>query len=263
MASERETLPARLGLLEAVRRILVPLARAAIRQGITPEVFVSAAREAVTPGATEAGGNAPAAGAIDYELALRLAGRWLSEAPYSNRGRPRPLRRRGPGSFEELATRVGADHQQLLEQLRAVGALRVDTRDRVVLVDAAYLPAAGQLEKLDILGRDGGEFIETIMYNVSANLGSARLQRKASYDNIGSRALPSLRRHLRALAVEALSQANRTLAAVDRDRVPKAPGGRRTRVSFGIYVAEEALVRRARPRTEATPVTRGAGRSKR
>jgi Family of unknown function (DUF6502) len=247
----------RIGLLEAVRRILQPLARAAARQGIPRGAFIAAATDSWTPAARRSSlpnERLSAKRPLDYALALRLVGRWLSHQPYSTAGHPRPLARSGRGSFEELAGLVGAESEPMLHSLRAVGAVRINRAGRIVLVDEAYIPARGLSEKLEILGRDAAEFVSTILHNLEARH-EARLQRKASYDNIGERAVSGLRPELRKLAMQSLRDANRALARVDRDRNRKAPGGRRTRVSFGIYVSEERVsektTRRRRPKPRA------------
>jgi hypothetical protein len=258
MRSKSGSALARIGLLEAVRRILTPLAGAAAREGIGAAAFVAAASEAMAATAR----SPRLAPSVDYEIGLRLAGHWLSDRRYSTRGRPRVLPLRGRGSFAELAACVSADPTVMLTRLAEVGAVRV-ARGRVALTEIGYVPIRGLSEKLDILGRDAAEFVETVIHNLSTNPAGSRFQRKASYDNIGAIALPALRRRLRNLAMRALLEGNSALAGVDRDRNLKAPGGRRTRVSFGIYLAEENLTtkpRRAQDRPRAARRTKGTRR---
>jgi hypothetical protein len=112
---------------------------------------------------------------------------------------------------------------------------------RVVLEADAYVPSRGTTEKLDILGRDGAEFIRVMLHNVSVPSGRGFLQRKTSYDNIGSASVPRLMRVLRKQGNDALLAADALLAKVDRDRTPSARGGRRTRVSFGVYCFNERV----------------------
>ena len=247
----------RLLLLEATRRILGPLACAARGAGIPPALFVSAARDAVAGSRSAKSG---VVAGVDYNLALCLVGRWLSDSPYARGGKPQPLPRQGSGSFNELARRAGADPVLIFQALRAIDAIRVDRSGRVVLREFGYVPTTGLAEKFDILGRDAAEFIETILHNISAPPGQTRLQRKATYDNIGSEALPALRTRLRMLATQALMKANGDLARVDRDRNRQAPGGTRTRVSFGVYLAEQRLaVAKGRRQKKSGPTRRAKG----
>jgi hypothetical protein len=238
MVHRSNSVAVRAGILEAVRRILAPLARAGAQEGLSKRALLAAAKEALVP----ATGREKTVGVrVDFSLALRLTGRWISERPYAVAGRPRVLPLHGSGSFDELARQVGVDPAITLATLREVGAVRAVRGQRVALNERGYLPTLGLAEKLDILGRDAAEFAETILHNLHAVPGNTRLQRKASYDNIGERALRNLRRRLKALAKKTLEVANRELASVDRDRNPGAPRGRRTRVSFGIYLAEAGV----------------------
>jgi hypothetical protein len=174
---------------------------------------------------------------LSYRSATRLVSRWQLSPEFSENGRPRTLPLYGEGSFATLAAMVGADPKSLLSRLRRVGAVRVASGS-VSLRENAYIPAAGRLEKIDILGRDAAEFLQTMIHNVSAPAGKTMLQRRASYDNIGSAALKELRAVLRTGGQAAVEGANRELAARDRDRNPRAPRGRRTRVSFAVYCYE-------------------------
>jgi hypothetical protein len=111
----------------------------------------------------------------------------------------------------------------------------------MILRGDAYVPARGATEQLDILGRDGAEFIRTMLHNVKAPSGRSLLQRKASYDNIGGASVPRLLAALRKQGIDALRAADGLLQKVDRDRTSAAPGGRRTRVSFGVYCFTEPV----------------------
>lgn len=177
---------------------------------------------------------------LSYRDATRVISRWQLEPKFLENGKPRALPLCGEDSFATLAAMVGADPRSLLAELRRVGAVRV-VGGRVSLRENAYVPVSGRLEKIDIVGRDGAEFLKAMLHNVSARPGKTMLQRRASYDNIGGAALGDLRAVLRAGAQNAVEAANRELATRDRDRNPAAPRGRRTRVSFGVYVFEEPV----------------------
>lgn len=72
------------------------------------------------------------------------------------------------------------------------------------------------------------------------------MQRFARYDNIGSGGIPRVSRALEKTALGALERANRLLAKVDRDRNPRAPKGRKTRVTFGVYCFVDPPPRRGK-----------------
>jgi hypothetical protein len=198
-----------------------------------------------------AGAEARLCPAVSYAAATRLVSRWLSRAEFYRGGKPRILPLHGPGSFATLAAMSGVDPATALPALESAGVVRV-AKGHVALCKDAYVPSDGEIEMLDILGRDGAEFLRTIIHNTQVPPARAMFQRKTSYDNIGSAAMKDLRVVLRKEAMRAILTADRTLAANDRDRNTSAPGGKRMRVSFGVYVAEEPVkTQRRSPSTSA------------
>jgi hypothetical protein len=188
---------------------------------------------------------------FSYAAGTRLVGRWRSDPAFSEDGIPRPLALTGPGSFTALARSANVDAAIARQTLRRLGLIRVKAGQVTLLTDA-YVPARGTAEKLDILARDGAEFLQTMLHNVSSKPTRALLQRKTSYDNIGGARVPALLSTLRQRGTEALLAADALLAAADRDRTPSAAGGRRMRVSFGVYCACEPVVSRTAARRKRT-----------
>lgn len=229
---------------EAAASIFEPIAEALLEQGFGPAQIVAILKEVVArarrvrqskkvPATTQ---TLP----FSYAAGTRLISRWMSQEPYAEHGQPQPLPLRGANSFVSLAELCGCDPAIARRALVRLGLIRV-SKGQVTLATDAYVPSRGVLEKLDIMGRDGAEFLRALIHNVTAAPARVRLQRKASYDNIGSAALPELEASLRTQGIEALLAADKRLAAVDRDRNPSAPGGSRTRVSFGVYLFAESV----------------------
>jgi len=259
---------------DAAREAVAPLARALLEHGLRYADLVRIIGEAAVQAALDAGDlpdgelakrtGVPLrsirrlrAGAetgvhplLSYAAATRLVNRWLTKKEFSRRGKPRILPLHGPGSFATLASMSGVDPATALPSLANAGVVRV-ARGCAALCRDAYVPSGGGIEMLDIVGRDGAEFLRTMIHNVQAPRSRALFQRKTSYDNIGSAAMKALRAVLRNEAMRAIWAADRVLAANDRDRNPSAPRGKRTRVSFGIYVAEQPVHTRSRPRRNA------------
>jgi hypothetical protein len=230
----------------AVQALLAPVARYARTQGIGPDRFARIVARA-------ARGDLPKLEPeLPYEVAVRLVGRWSSDRNFLSRGKPKPLPLEGPRSFASLvrAARAGSvdrAHHGLVQ----AGLVTADRQGRLRLRQRVYVPSGGKHEKIDILGRAAAEFLRVLTHNLSSPVDESLLQRVASYDNIGRSSLMMLRRALRQEGLRALERANALLAGRDRDRNPRAPGGRRTRVSFGVYVLEEPVadkVRRGRAR---------------
>lgn len=225
----------------AVESVVAPLVRALRLQGMaSAEIVALLGDVARRAGGDSEGHEAAAARPLSYAAGARLIGRWRSDPMFSDGGIPRPLPFKGPRSFEALAQAAKVSPAETRAALQRLGLIRI-TAGRAVLRTDAYVPARGVTEKLDILGRDGAEFIRTMLHNVKAPAGRALLQRKTSYDNIGGDEVPRILTALRQHGTAALMSADAILAKVDRDRNPSARGGRRTRVSFGVYCFSEPV----------------------
>ena len=113
-----------------------------------------------------------------------------------------------------------------------------------------------------MLADDPPELIETMLHNVLGDTEEPRLQQKLAYDNIGSDGLRQLRTALRREAERFLKRANARLLRHDRDRAPRAPGGKRTSAGIGIYYFE-APHETELPRASAEPAVRRRMRKRR
>ncbi|GIW39448.1 MAG: hypothetical protein KatS3mg076_0025 [Candidatus Binatia bacterium] len=182
---------------------------------------------------------------LEKHFATRLLGRWTSDPRFlTPDGQPRVLpfeSETSEPSFSELVRTVGGDipPRAVLDELVRVGAAEVSPTREVTLLTRRYVPSAGTLEKIDMLGEDGAEFLSTINHNIFSPPDEAFFQQKIVYDNIGSRGVPTLRRELRRMADAFLARVDRLMASYDRDRNPEAPGGERYRVVLGAHYFQE------------------------
>lgn len=218
----------------ALQALLEPVSAYARAKGIGPQ------RLAAMLAAAAKGRAAAAPPALPFEVGLRLVGRWASDPLYSSRGKPRPLPMRGPRSFAGLvrSARAGSAEKAraaLIDQ----GLVRERRDGSLVLLRTSYVPQKSPAAKMHVVGRAAAEFLRVVLHNADAPAERAFLQRVASYDNIGSSSLMTLRTALRREGVRALERANALLAARDRDRRPSSSSGKRTRVSFGVYLLDE------------------------
>lgn len=262
-------------LIGAARSILRPLVRQLIAHGVpfpafsrlAKEVYIEVAtrhfalpfkkqtdsRVALVTGITRkeigqvrrAPRRVAAAERHEHALPVRAVGRWTSEPAYLGAdGRPRSLPYETEGgrpSFSDLVAELGGDvsPRAVLDELVRVGAAAVSPHGDVRLRHRAYVPARDVEAKLAMLGRDAAELIGALAHNVDHPDEEAFLQRKVFYDNVGSRALPEVRRLVRERGEEFALALNRLLADFDRDRNPNAPGGDRMRAVVGVYYFEE------------------------
>ena len=184
--------------------------------------------------------------ALDPNVATRLIDRWTTDARYlTDTGAPRQLsleskRARGP-SFTQLVKEVGGDipPRALLDELIRVNCVELQATRTVRLLKRSYIPAGDSPERLEMMGEDISEFATVIAHNLESPPHDTFLQQKVVYDNIGEQGLAQLRAELRRLGEAFLRRVNKIVAASDRDRNPKAPGGDRKRVVMGVYYSQD------------------------
>lgn len=187
------------------------------------------------PDDTEMGGR--------YHRAARVIGGWVRDERFNDgSGNPAPLPVEGEGvTFSGLVKEYSGDvpHRAILDELLRVGAVERTADDKVRLLARAYIPVAGDDEKLEILGTDTACLIETIDHNLQAEPGKTFFQRKAMYDNLPDAAVEELREDLAMRAETFLETADRRMAERDRDVNPKSAGTGRRTAGIGIFWFED------------------------
>jgi hypothetical protein len=259
----------------AVLRLLRPLVRILLRNGIPYGAFADLAKRVYVDVATSDHGipgrkpsisrtsiitglsrkevqrvlglSLPSdAGAIaQYNRAARVLSGWARDPAYvDDNGNPRPLPLDdAEPSFTSLVRQFSGDMptRAILDELLRVGAVTHDADGYIHLLTRAYVPSSGEAEKLGILGTDVRELIATIDHNLTSNPSEARLQRKVSYDNLPIDALPSLRELAVGHGQALLEYLDRWMSQHDRDTNPSISGTGRVRASIGMYYFEEEI----------------------
>ena len=178
-----------------------------------------------------------------YHRAARVISGWLRDGRYGDgTGNPAALPVEGEGAdFSGLVKEYSGDvpHRAILDELLRVGAADRTEDGKVRLLARAYIPVAGDEEKLEILGADVSFLIGTIDHNLRAEPGKTFFQRKTMYDNLPDEAVEELRSDLAARAERFLEQADRRLSECDRDVHPETPGTGRRRAGIGIFWFED------------------------
>jgi hypothetical protein len=185
---------------------------------------------------------------VQDNLISRVIGRWMAGPPYATaEGVPLCLpyesERPRSASFARLVRDLSVDipvRSILDEMLRADTVVLLPNGD-VELRQQVHIPADDAPAKLAYLASDPGELFSTIMHNIE-HPDAPRFQRKVVYDNVGSEALAEIHVGTRRIGEELIRRTNALFAAHDRDRNPRAAGGRRMRVVLGTYYFEEETV---------------------
>ncbi|HEX6017752.1 MAG TPA: DUF6502 family protein [Burkholderiaceae bacterium] len=175
-----------------------------------------------------------------HNRATRVLTAWARDPRYRGAdAKPRQLEAEGKASFADLVRRHSGDMPAaaVMDELLRVGAIRRTARGQLALVQRAYVPAQGQLEKLAMLGTDVTDLIETIDHNVEHGAEDARFQRKVLYRDMPVAVLPAFRKVSAARAQALLEQLDAWLAR--RAAAPDAGSAPRARVGLGIFAIEQ------------------------
>lgn len=257
-------------LHSALARILRPLARLLLRNGVSfgefsellKQAYVEAAFEdfadarrkptdskaAVLTGLTrkevkrlresasgQAGKPVPES---RINRASRVVSGWVRDIDFQDSdGEPAVLDFEGGKSFAELVKRYSGDMtpRAVLDELIRVGV--VEHSDGLILRKKAYVPAGDSAEMLQILGEDLGDLIATVDHNLTIPPEKTPLyQRTLSYDNIPPEVIERWRAHAAEKSQELLETLDRWLAPYDRDVKGKTANENELRVRTGVGV---------------------------
>ena len=178
-----------------------------------------------------------------YNRAARVISGWHRDEHYiDDLGRPIVIPVTGKGAtFEKLVKRFSGDMptRAVLDELTRLGALKLESTNRVRLVQDAFMPTADDAIKFHILGTDVGLLISTIDHNIDPDKKPLFFQRKVYYDNLPEEVLADLRRMSGLSSQKLLDNMDRYLAINDRDVNPEIKGTGRNVAGIGIYYFEK------------------------
>ncbi|MDH5360797.1 MAG: DUF6502 family protein [Gammaproteobacteria bacterium] len=176
-----------------------------------------------------------------YNRAARVISGWLSDAQFQQESQPKPLPFDGDEpSFTQLVKQYSGDipARAIFDELLRVGAVTVLEGNHICLNTRAYIPQTGEAEKLNILGSDVSDLVATIDHNLIAK-DKPRFQRKVAYDNLPVEALPMLQQMCEEKGQHLLEELNEWLSTQDRDSNPSVTGSGQKRAGVAVYYFEE------------------------
>lgn len=254
-------------LHQTVLKLLRPLVRVLINHGVSQDTFAELSRQAyVKEGfahmesrgkrATvsgvaaltglsrkevkrlkEADADALGAEAQRRNKAIRVISGWVNDPDFQATAEPAKLAFEGSeASFAELVKRYSGDVTPvaMLSLLQDSGNVRVDN-GHVILEKKAFIPMATPLDRLNILGTDAGELIETIGHNMMAAPEGRLFQRKVSNELVHKSTLSEFRELSNRRSQELLEEYDAWLSnheVQDQDKSDAAY------VAIGIYYVE-------------------------
>jgi len=185
--------------------------------------------------------------AKQYHRASRIVSGWTQDPGFCDAaGAPLHLSieasDEGGQSFDGLVKKFSGDMpvRAVLDELLRVGTVARLPDGRIQLVTRAYVPRGDDAAKMAILGDDVARLVRTIDHNL-CHPEDPRFQRKVAYDNLPQEAMPVFRAMAAKKGQALLEEMDRWLAKHDRDRNPGSPGTGRMSAGLGIYHFEEDL----------------------
>src|SRR5512135_2320806 len=136
-------------------------------------------------------------GALDrINRAARVVSGWVVDRRFSDEsGQPADLPFEGGSvSFLQLVKSYSGDApaRAVLDELMRVGVVERTADGKLHLLERSYIPKAGDIEKIAMLGSDPSDLFSTIDHNI-CHPEAPFFQRKVNYDNLPSEALPELK----------------------------------------------------------------------
>ncbi|KRW80649.1 DUF6502 family protein [Marinobacter sp. P4B1] len=267
-------------LHKALFRILRPLARLLLRNGVpfgefselVKRAYVEAAledfsdgrrkptdsRAAVMTGLTRkevkrqreilAGQNPARESRSNANRASRVVSGWVHDPAYqADDKQPAMLDFEGAGSFTELVRKYSGDMtpRAVLDELMRVGVAVVEPDSgRLQLKQRAYVPAGDSEDMLQIFGEDVSDLVATIDHNlISRSAGKPPLfQRTLTYDNIPADVIERWRKLSAERSQALLEQLDDWLGPHDRQGSgSQGEGANKVRTGVGIFYFEEPI----------------------
>jgi DnaJ-domain-containing protein 1 len=180
-----------------------------------------------------------------FHRAARVINAWVEDAAFHNkRGQPAALPFEGEHkSFMTLVKRSSGDitARTILDELVHNETVTFLKDGRIRLMTQAYIPKGSDLDKIRILGTDVSDQINTINHNLTCAEDQRWYQRKVCYDNVPLEMVTKLREKSSQKAQAALISINRDLAKGDRDNNPRLTGEGKYRVGISIYYFQEKI----------------------
>ena len=274
-ADQPRSLPQAL-LLKAVRRLLRPLVRLLMRNGITFPLLADQLRTLYVDVATsdiltypktrtdsrislatgvhrkeirrlrEQAADSDAEPQV-VTIASQIIARWAGSAPFLDAsGNPRPLPRIADptdptsASFESLIASVTTDirPRAVLDDWTSQGIVTLDAAGLVRLNTAAFLPKIGGEEQLFFFARNLHDHVAASAANIAATDTAPFLDRTLHYDGLTPDAARQLEAFARDAAMKALLEANQLALRLvaEEGNATDTPSAPMRRVNFGVYV---------------------------
>lgn len=261
-------------LVQAVQRLLRPLARLLLAFGVNYPAFANMAKGVFVEAAV---GDFPAGGRaitdsqvsiltgvhrrevkrlreemrqqrpppVAVSLGGQVVAKWCADPRCVDaQRRPLPLPRLaskgGDASFEKLVEGVSKDirSRAVLDEWLRLGVAKVDDEDRVHLLESAFIPVQGFDEKAFYFGKGIHDHLAAAGHNL-LGLRPPCLDRMAYYDGLTPESEAQLREYARELAMGMLQDINAKALALQSQDSQRDDARRRVTLGTYFYAAED------------------------
>lgn len=178
-------------------------------------------------------------------LGTKIVARWLGDPAYLDpTGAPRPLPRTphkgGAESFAALVEKVSKNvrPRSVLDELVRLGVVEIDAEDRVHLVTRGFVPGKELDAKAFYFGEALHDHLAAAVDNLSGNK-PAWLERSVYYDDLSPAAVRQLTEKSERLSMQVLQEINRDGMALESSDPP--PLAQRMRMRLGVYFYAEPV----------------------
>ena len=260
-------MPNRERVLAAIGRILRPIVRILIRNGVPSDALTQLVRKTYVDVAADEfrldgkrqtvsrisvitglhrkevarlrDVNAVDVGAagVARNRAASVLTAWLRDPDFTDRkGDPLDLVFAGTNSFSELVRRYSGDMKPraMADELLASGAIE-HVAGRLRLSARGFVPGTDVDDLIAMLGTDTAQFIDTIDHNLRN--ADKRYQRKVEYENVPAEHAAQFRTLSARLAQQLLEELDRWLASRSSD--PAQPGQSTMTLGLGVFQIEK------------------------
>lgn len=255
------------GLFErAVRRILRPLVRALIAQGVTAPALYRIVKQTYVEVAVDDLGDAATDSRVNImtgvhrrdvkefrardqnesgetqrkvSILLTVVGRWMSDPDYLDNDVPRALPRfaQEGANFESLVQSVSRDirPRTVLDELTRQGIAAVEN-DHVSLLTEGLVGSADTDQKLHFFAQNLGDHMQAGVENLLSE-DPQHLERAVFYNHLDAASVDAVEEEARRVSLDSLRHIN-TLAA-GKQATDKAKASATHRFRFGIFFYKE------------------------
>jgi hypothetical protein len=180
-----------------------------------------------------------------YHRAARVVYGWVHDPDYQDQnGNCMQLSfDQGEFCFTNLVKKYSGDMtpRAILDELLQAGIVQKHTSDKketLELLERAFIPSRSELEKLAILGTDAYGLINTIDHNIYKDA-PPRFQRKVFYDNLPDEHIDEIKQYIAAESQKLLEKVDQKMAPYDRDVNPDVDGEGKNAIGVGVFYFED------------------------